>query len=408
MEVSFRPNVHYRLDDTVQDKEDSIPYQLQKLFARLQLVDDAATTRDLIKSFGWDENASFEQNDVQEFCRVLFEAINTTFEGTELASLISDLYDGIYTDRLHCLNCGFDSDKEVRFNDISLTIKDDFSNVFNDSLEKALAHYLHIEKLEGDNQYECSQCNQKVDAEKGFKLIKLPKILCFNFNRFTLDYQIFQRVKINDKVTFPFLLNMNMFLKSYTDEDVKKLIDDNPLAKVRPSDLRLGKGSNLDSENDKDKEVITNETSERFNKFMESELQNLEDKGELDAKGQLELTRHQKMKEEERKHKENLKKMKKNIKKKQGGFNRKNLNSNFFTNSKKKANEVKGWAFDFGVEESCLVPPKPANRGALPGEGQKLAQEKAKQKEEIEKVEAHKADNPQEDKKEEENKGRLG
>lgn len=56
-----------RFDESIQNKEDSIPFQLQKVFARLQLVDDAAVTRDLIKSFGWDENQSFEQNDVQEF-----------------------------------------------------------------------------------------------------------------------------------------------------------------------------------------------------------------------------------------------------------------------------------------------------------------------------------------------------
>ena len=217
MEVRINCNLLFRFDDSIQNKEDSIPFQLQKLFARLQLVNDAAATRDLIMSFGWNENQSFEQNDVQEFWRLLFEALNTTFEGTPHASMISDLYDGILTDFVHWTEWGYESNKEVKFNDISLTIKDDFSNVFNDSLEKALAHYLHIEKLAGDNQYEWSQWLRKVDATKGFKLIKLPKILCFNFNRFTLDYTTFQRVKINDKVTFPLLLNMNPFLREYTD-----------------------------------------------------------------------------------------------------------------------------------------------------------------------------------------------
>ena len=120
------------------------------------MVDDAATTRDLIKSFGWDENASFEQNDIQEFNRVLFEALNKIFEGTKHASLIADLYDGLYTDTLHCTECLHDSNKEVSFNDISLTIKDEFSKTYNDSLEKGLQYYFSSEKLEGDNQYFCS------------------------------------------------------------------------------------------------------------------------------------------------------------------------------------------------------------------------------------------------------------
>lgn len=364
-------------------------------------MDDAATTTDLTKSFGWNENQSFEQNDVQEFCRVLFEALNTTFEGTEQASLISDLYDGVLTDTLHCMNCGYDSNKEVRFNDISLTIKDDFSNVFNDSLEKALAHYLHIEKLEGDNQYECSQCNRKVDATKGFRLIRLPRILCFNFNRFTLDYQTFSRVKINDKVTFPLLLNMNPFLGEYKDEEITKLIDDNPLAKVRPSDLKNDRFSRADEENDKDKEEITNETKERYNEFMENELKNLEDQGELDAEGQTALKRRQKQQEEAKKHKEHLKKLKKNINKGKGRFNRKNLNSNFFAGAKNQTNEAKGWAFDFGVEESCVVSQKPQNATALPGDEGALHQARQKQKEEKKKQEeeeSKQSENPQESK----------
>lgn len=323
---------------------------------------------------------------------MLFEAINTTFEGTEQENLISDLYDGLLTDTIHCTNCGYDSNKEVRFNDISLTIKDEFSNVFNDSLEKALAYYLHTEKLEGDNQYECSQCNQKVDATKGFRLIKLPKILCFNFNRFTLDYTTFTRVKINDKVTFPLLLDMNTFLGQYEDSDVEKLVEDNPLSKVRPSDLKLGKATQYD-DTDKDKEVITNETSKRFNEFMHTELKELEDQGEVDTVGQSAMKRHQKMKEEEKKHKENLQKLKKKIKTRKGGLNRKNLNSNFFTGAKNQKNEAKGWAMEFGVEESCVVPPKPKNMSALPGESQKMKEEKQKQKEEKAKK---KQENPEE------------
>lgn len=398
MEVRFL-NYHPRFDASVQNKEDSIPFQLQKIFARLQLVDDAATTLDLIKSFGWDQNASFEQNDISEFWRVLFEALNTTFEGTKQSTLLDNLYNGIYSDTIHCTVCGNDSNKEVNFNDISLTIKDDFSNSFNDSLEKALAHYLGIERMEGDNQYHCSVWDKKVDATKGFKMVKLPKILCLNFNRFTLDYTTFQRVKINDKVTFPLLLNMNPFLREYSQEEIDKLIEDNPLSKVRPSDLRLGKFSRADDD-DKDKEAISNDTSKRFDQYMENELKNLEDRGESQVEGQTAIERHKKMQDTEKQHKENLKKMKKNIKKRGGRFNKKNLNSNFFANSKKKPNEAKGWAFDFGVEESCVVTQKPKNVVSLPGEEGKLQQERKKQKEEKAKK-AKEDQNPQE----EENKG---
>lgn len=34
-------------------------------------------------------------------------------------------------------------------------------------------------------------------------------------NRFTLDWTTYQMVKVHDKVTFPFVLNMNDYLNGY-------------------------------------------------------------------------------------------------------------------------------------------------------------------------------------------------
>lgn len=251
-----------------------------------------------------------------------------------------------------------------------------------------MAHYLHVERLEGDNKYECSQCCKKVDATKGFKLIKLPRILCFNLNRFAFDYKTLSRVKINEKVTFPLLMNMNPFLRDYSNEEIEKLIEDNPVAKVRPSDLKIGKFSHLDDENAKDKEEIKNETSERYQKFMNNELENLEDQGMLQVEGQTALERHKKMQGEEKKHKEYLKKMKKGINTRKGRFNPKNLNSNFFANNKKAPNEAKGCLMEFAVEDSTFVTGKPKNTSSLPGESDKLMEERKKQKIENEKKQA--------------------
>lgn len=47
------------------------------------------------------------------------------------------------------------------------------------------------------------------------KLTKCPQILCIQLNRFTLDWNTLQRVKISDSVSFPFMLNMNDYLKGY-------------------------------------------------------------------------------------------------------------------------------------------------------------------------------------------------
>ncbi|KAL0488607.1 hypothetical protein AKO1_015692, partial [Acrasis kona] len=58
-------------------EERCIPLQLQKLFARLQLSKSrAVTTKLLTASFGWNRQQAFVQHDVQELCRILFDALD--------------------------------------------------------------------------------------------------------------------------------------------------------------------------------------------------------------------------------------------------------------------------------------------------------------------------------------------
>lgn len=73
--------------------------------------------------------------------------------------------------------------------------------------------YLRPEILEKSEQYACSKCGKKVDAEKGVSLLKLPKVLCLNVNRFTYDPMSGSRVKLGNFYSFPFILNMNEYIK---------------------------------------------------------------------------------------------------------------------------------------------------------------------------------------------------
>jgi ubiquitin carboxyl-terminal hydrolase 47 len=82
MSPEVREHIYsYQYDEKVHGSKDfCIPYQLQKLFATLQLSRNSyAGTKALTKSFHWTNAQSFEQQDVQEFCRVLFDAIDTSF-----------------------------------------------------------------------------------------------------------------------------------------------------------------------------------------------------------------------------------------------------------------------------------------------------------------------------------------
>ena len=60
-------------------KKDCIPFQLEKLFARLQLkLRPAEETNDLITSFGWTSAQASEQNDIQELYHVLLQFLLRT------------------------------------------------------------------------------------------------------------------------------------------------------------------------------------------------------------------------------------------------------------------------------------------------------------------------------------------
>jgi len=149
-------------------------------------------------------------------------------------NIISDLYECLLTDSITCKECGYQSNKEMKIYNFNLTVKDTMNNLTNSSIEQGLAHYLKEEHMEKDNQYNCPDCDWKTDALKGFKIVKLPKILLIQLNRFTYDFTSanFQRIKLNDRVTFPPFLNMSKFMSSMSSQDIEGMELDNPLAKV--------------------------------------------------------------------------------------------------------------------------------------------------------------------------------
>lgn len=66
-DLSFERLIAFRYNESEHGKpEDCIPFQLQKLFAKLQLKQSRfSDTRELTKSFQWDQGNSFEQQDIQ-------------------------------------------------------------------------------------------------------------------------------------------------------------------------------------------------------------------------------------------------------------------------------------------------------------------------------------------------------
>ena len=70
------------------------------------------------------------------------------------------------------------------------------------SLDESMLSFMNAESMEGDNQIFCDTCESKQDMWLGTRLKVLPKILVLTLRRFTFDYELFDRVKINDAFGF--------------------------------------------------------------------------------------------------------------------------------------------------------------------------------------------------------------
>jgi ubiquitin carboxyl-terminal hydrolase 47 len=157
-------------------QDECIPLQLQRLFAQLQLTRRAAVdTKSLTTSFGWTTAQAFRQHDVQELCRVLFDALEA---GMGSLDVINSVFKAELVDFLACKECGQQRSRTDPYLDLDLAVGHGVSR-----LEDALAKFVTPEDLTGDNQWFCDACGRKVDASKGMGLATLPPILTIHLKR---------------------------------------------------------------------------------------------------------------------------------------------------------------------------------------------------------------------------------
>uniref|UniRef100_A0A6Q2XPH8 Ubiquitin carboxyl-terminal hydrolase 47 n=1 Tax=Esox lucius TaxID=8010 RepID=A0A6Q2XPH8_ESOLU len=207
------PQVNTTLVCRFEDPVTSIPYQLQRLFVLLQTSKKRAIeTTDVTRSFGWDSSEAWQQHDVQELCRVMFDALEQKWKQTEQADLINQLYQGKLKDYVRCLECGYESWRIDTYLDIPLVIRPFGASQAYCSVEEALQAFVQPETLDGANQYFCERCKKKCDARKGLRFLHFPYLLTLQLKRFDFDYTTMHRIKLNDRMSFPEELDMSPFI----------------------------------------------------------------------------------------------------------------------------------------------------------------------------------------------------
>jgi len=211
-------------DITEEKKEQSIPYQLQMLFANLTLSDKKSVdTKALTTTFGWSEDSvSFSQHDIQELRLVLFDALQKCFTAGGTVQLtanngrnigIPELFEGQEESYIQCLECEYRSSRVNTFRDILLMVRE------VGGLEESLQLLLQPEEMMGENKYHCGGCGKLTNALKGTNFLQIPPVLTFQFLRFDFDYNTFARIKINSRFTFPLTLNMSKYANNVKENE---------------------------------------------------------------------------------------------------------------------------------------------------------------------------------------------
>jgi len=232
------------------EAKDCIPLQLQKLFGTLQLTSRRAVgTTPLTKSFQWTSSDAFRQHDVQELMRVLLDALERALRasGHPTPTAVNDLFRGVYNDYVRTaskadleqageklpedegaslpegakVHQGLATESIARsqnaeFMDLSLVIKPFGATKALGSVEESLTAFIASEVMAGSNRVQFDELGEgvRVPAVKGLKITRPPYILTLQLKRFDLDMMspTLARIKLNDKVTFPILLNFNQWV----------------------------------------------------------------------------------------------------------------------------------------------------------------------------------------------------
>ena len=153
-----------------------------------------------------------EQNDAHECWHALVTGICES-GGTDI---IRKIFHGKINSKIQTKCCRGKSGREEEINDLQLEITD------CDDLFDALAKFIRVEKLQGDNEYFCRNCRDKTEACKQLKVLKAPKYLTILLKRFEticIDGQFVQR-KDDRKIEYPPVLDMTLFMKGKQNRPV--------------------------------------------------------------------------------------------------------------------------------------------------------------------------------------------
>lgn len=146
-------------------------------------------THELTRSFGWETQDIFAQQDVQELNRILMESLEQKMKGTEAENSLTKMFVGKTKTYIKCINVDYSSERIEDFWDIQLNVRG-FKN-----LDESFKDYIAVETMDGENKY-FAEGHDLQDARKGVIFESFPEVLHLHLKRFEYDFNTMQMHKV--------------------------------------------------------------------------------------------------------------------------------------------------------------------------------------------------------------------
>ncbi|KAL2062656.1 hypothetical protein VTL71DRAFT_5728 [Oculimacula yallundae] len=208
---AFRKAV-YQIPTQNEETLQNSAYTLQRLFYQLQSSNNAVSTNELTKSFGWETRHIFEQQDVQELSRKLMERMEEKMKGTDAENVLPKLFCGKVRTYISCINVEYESRRVEDYWDIQLNVHK------NKDIEASFEDYVQVEVMDGENQYFAGDDFKLQDANKGVIFESFPDVLHLQLKRFQYDIERDAMMKINDRYEFPETFDASAYLADGADK----------------------------------------------------------------------------------------------------------------------------------------------------------------------------------------------
>ncbi|CAK79859.1 unnamed protein product (macronuclear) [Paramecium tetraurelia] len=199
MVPAFREKLLQIEDKSTCAQEENLLHQLKCLFLALKhsqkQYHNPKKFCHAFKDFDGNPTNIFEQMDVDEFCNLLMDRIELNIKSTSDEDLVKRNFGGA--------RLVLTIQKERNHSSLFLLPVANKKN-----LEECLQTLVQGDLLEGENAYSCEQCNKKVSALKRTCIKKLPDHLILVLKRFNFDFDLMAKAKINERIEFPFELDL--------------------------------------------------------------------------------------------------------------------------------------------------------------------------------------------------------